>query len=146
MSLFLAFVLGAAAPSAEAERLGRELADAGTLAAVLPLIQAKETEELVAQSELTDAEKAALRVTAKQVYEAGRERLLSATGKAYAERLSVDDLRTLIAFERSDAAKRYRGAMPSAVGAAMEAAGPMDFKKDVRAAFCKDTGKLCDAN
>ena len=145
MSLFLALALAAAAPTPETEKLGRQLAETGTLAAMLPLIQAKETEELVAQSELSDAEKAALRVTAKRVFEAGRERLLSATGKAYAERLSVEDLRQLIAFEKSDAAKRYRGAMPAAIAAAMQAAGPMDFKKDVRAAFCKESGKLCDA-
>ena len=145
MSLFLALVLGAAAPTAEAKKLGRELAEAGTLAAMLPLIQAKETEELVAQSELSDADKAALRVTAKRVYEVGRDRLLSATGKAYAERLSVEDLRTLVTFEQSDAAKRYRGAMPGAIAAAMQGVGQMDFKKDVRAAFCKESGKLCDA-
>jgi hypothetical protein len=34
--------------------------------------------------------------------------------------------------------------MPGAIAAAMQAVGQMDFKKDVRAAFCKDTGKLCD--
>ena len=144
MSLFLALVLAAAAPTAEAEQLGSELAESGTLAAMLPLIQAKETEELLAQSDLSDADRAALRVTAKRVFEDGRKRLLAATGKAYAERLSVEDLRELVAFEKSDAAKRYRGAMPGAIAAAMQAVGQMDFKKDVRAAFCKDTGKLCD--
>ena len=146
MGLFIAFALAAAAPTVEAEQLGRQLAESGTLAAMLPLIQAKETEELLGQSELTDAEKAALRVTAKRVFEGGRERLMAATGKAYAERLSVKDLRRLVAFERSDAAKRYRGAMPGAISAAMQAVGQMDFKKDVRAAFCKESGKLCDGN
>ena len=100
---------------------------------------------MVAQSDLTDAEKSALRVTAKRVFEEGRERLMTATGKAYAERLSVEDLRALVAFEQSDAARRYRGAMPGAITAAMQAVGQMDFKKDVRAAFCKESGKLCDA-
>jgi hypothetical protein len=144
MSLFIALALAAAVPTAEAERLGRALAEGGTLAALLPLIQQKETEEMVGQSDLTDAEKAALRVTANRVFEEGRERLMAATGKAYAERLGVADLRALVTFEQSDAAKRYRRAMPGAIAAAMQAAGPMDFKKDVRAAFCKETGKLCD--
>ena len=146
MNLFLAVALASAAPTPEAQQLGRQLAEAGTLAALLPLIQAKETEELVAQSELTDAEKVALRTTARRVFEDGRERLMAATGKAYAERLSVEDLRTLVAFERSDSAKRYRDAMPDAIAATMRSIGQMDFKKDVRAAFCKETGKLCDGN
>jgi len=145
MSLFLALALAAAAPTPEAEKLGRTLAESGTLAALLPLIQQKETEEIVAQSDLSDAEKAAFRATAKRVFKEGRERLMAATGKAYAERLSVEDLRALVAFEQSDAAKRYRGAMPGAIVAAMRSVGQMDFKKDVRAAFCKETGKLCDA-
>jgi hypothetical protein len=143
MSLFLALAVAAAAPTPEAEKLGRLLAEAGTLAALLPLIQQKETEEMIAQSALTDAEKAAFRVTAKRVFDEGRERLMAATGKDYAERLSVEDLRSLVAFEQSEAAKRYRGAMPGAIAAAMQAVGQMDFKKDVRAAFCKETGKLC---
>ncbi|MFP5329816.1 MAG: hypothetical protein ACLGHC_06745, partial [Alphaproteobacteria bacterium] len=126
-------------------RLGRELAEAGTITALLPLIQQKETEELVAaHTELSEADKAALRATAKRVYETGRERLLSETGRAYAERLSITDLRRLVRFSRTSAAKRYRDATPAVIAATLQAVGTMDFKKDVRAAFCKETGKLCE--
>lgn len=144
MNLILALALAMATPSAEAQRLGRELAEAGTLAALLPLIQEKETEEIVsAHPELSDSDKAALRATAKRVYDLGRERLLSATGRAYAERLSIADLKRLVAFNRTGAARRYRQATPAVIAATMQSVGTMDFKKDVRAAFCTETGKLC---
>lgn len=147
MNLMIAVMLASATPTAEAERLGRELAEAGTLAALLPVIQAKETDELIAAHPgLSDSEKAALSVTAGRVYEQGRERLLAETGRAYAERLSIEDLKELVAFEKSAAAVRYRAAMPAAIAATIQAVGPMDFKKDVRAAFCKETGKLCETD
>jgi hypothetical protein len=136
--------LAAASPSPEALALGRQLAESGSLAALLPLIQAKETEELVAANpELSAPEKAQLRAVAARTFAAGRERLMAATANAYAERLSVEDLRALVAFEKSPAAGRYRAAMPAAIAATMQAVGPMDFKGDVLEAFCKETGKLC---
>jgi Uncharacterized protein conserved in bacteria (DUF2059) len=144
-----ALILAAAAaagpaPGAEAERLGRELAGQGTLAALLPLIAAKETEELVAaHPELGEAEKAALRDTARATFAAGESRLLAATGHSYAERLTVAQLRRLVAFNRTEAARRYRAAMPEAIAASMRALGPIDFKADALAAFCRGTGKLC---
>jgi len=133
-----------AAPGAEAERLGRELAGQGTLAALLPLMAAKETEELVAaHPDLSDADKAALRDSARATFAAGESRLMAATGHAYAERLTVAEMRRLVAFNRTAAARRYRAAMPQAIAATMQAIGPMDFKADALAAFCRRTGKLC---
>ena len=147
MSMILALALAAATPSAEALRLGRELAEAGTLAALLPLIQQKETEDMVAaHPELSEPDKETLRATANRIYETGRDKLLSATGRAYAERLITADLRRLVAFNRTGTAKRYREATPAVIAATMQAVGTMDFKKDVRAAFCKETGKLCGAD
>ena len=74
MNLMIAVMLASATPTAEAERLGRELAEAGTLAALLPVIQAKETDEVIAAHPgLSDSEKTALRVTAGRVYEQGRD-------------------------------------------------------------------------
>jgi len=147
MTTALALALaGAAAPGAEAERLGRALAGQGTLAALLPLVAAKETEELVAaHPELSEAEKAALRETARAAFAAGEAKLLAASGHAYAERLSVAELRALVAFNRTAAARRYRAAMPAAIAATLQAVGPMDFKGDTLAAFCRRTGKLCGA-
>src|SRR3954463_7670097 len=144
MILAFAFVLAASAPSAEAQRLGRQLAEGGTLAALLPMVAEKETSELAAaHPELSEADQAALRATARATYQAGRDRLMDATGRAYAERLSAADLRALVAFNRTGAAARYRAAMPGAIASAMQAVGEMDFKKDALAAFCRQTGKLC---
>jgi len=145
MFLIAAFALAAAAPSAEAERLGRELAEMGTLAALFPLAARKDTDELVASHpELSDRDKAALRLTGERTFEAGRAKLMAATGHAYAERLSVAELRALVAFNRTSAGRHYREAMPGAIVATMRAVGSMDFKKDALAAFCRETGKLCE--
>ena len=144
--VIVALMLAAAAPSPEALRLGRQLAESDALASLLPLISAKETEELVAaHSGLSAADQAALRATAKRVFEAGRDRLMAVTGRAYAERLSVPDLRRLVAFQKTGAARRYRAAAPLAIAATMQSARRMDFKGDVAAAFCRERGKLCAA-
>jgi hypothetical protein len=145
MIVLAALALAAAAPSAEAERLGVALAQSGTVAALLPLAARKDIEELVAaHAELSDSDKAALRRSAERTFAAGRAKLMAATGHAYAERLTVAELRTLVAFNRSPAAKHYREAMPEAIMAAMQTIGSMDFKKDSLAAFCRDTRKLCE--
>jgi hypothetical protein len=142
--MLIALALAAAAPSTEALALGRQIAEAGTLASLLPLMQARETEELVgAHPELSASEQAKLKETAERVYLAGRERLMAATARAYAERLSIRDLRAVVAFQKSSAARRYQRATPGAIAATMQAVGTMDFKADVLAAYCKDTGKLC---
>ena len=137
-------LLAAAQPSAEALRLGRQLAESGTLATVLPMIEQKETDELVAaHPELSADEKAALKATAKRTYEAGRERLMTAEAQAYAQRLGIADLRAAVAFQTGPAGRRYRAAMPAVIGDTMKLIGTMDFKGDVTAAYCKETGKLC---
>ena len=144
--MITALLIALAVPTAEAESLGRELAEGGTLAALLPLMKEKETADLVAEAkDLSDADKARLRATAGRIFDAGRDRLLSATGHAYAERLSIADLKALVDFHRSGAAKRAQAAMPQVIAATMQAVGPMDFKADVRKAFCGETGKLCPA-
>jgi hypothetical protein len=142
--MVIALLLAAAAPSAEAVALGRQIAEAGTLASFVELVQAKETDELVeAHPELSDPDKAKLRAMARNVYQAGRERLMQATARAYAERLSVADMRDVVAFQKSRAGQTYRGAIPAVIAATVESVGEMDFKGDVTKAYCKETGKLC---
>jgi len=142
--MVIALLLAAAAPSAEALALGRQIAEAGTMASFIELLQAKETDELVeAHPELADADKVKLRATAKIVYQSGRERLMQATARAYAERLSVADMRDVVAFQKSRAGQTYRGAIPAVIAATVESVGEMDFKGDVTKAYCKETGKLC---
>lgn len=147
MSLILALALFAAAdPTPEALTLGRRLAETGTLAALLPVIAAKETEELVGEHpEWSEADKAALRAVAAEQAAAGAERLMVATGKAYAEKLSVEDMRVLVAFNESAEAKRWQAATPGVIVAAMMSVRQLDFKGDTRKAFCAKTGKGCPA-
>ena len=143
--MVIALLLAAAAqPSAEALRLGWQLAETGTLATVLPLVQHKETEELVAaHPELSAAGKDLLRSTAQAVYRQGRDRLMQAEAVSYARTLSISDLRSAVAFQNGPSGKRYRAAIPQVIGDTMRQLGRMDFKGDVLAAYCKETGKLC---
>ena len=143
--MVIAFLLAAAAqPSVEALSLGRQLAETGTLAAVLPLVQEKETEELVAaHPELSAAGKDLLRATAQAVYRQGRDRLMQAEAESYARTLPISDLRAAVAFQNSPSGKRYRGAIPQVIADTMRQLGKMDFKGDVQAAYCRETGKLC---
>ena len=142
--MVIAILLAAAQPSAEALRLGEEIAAQGTLAALLPLKEQQDTAELLTEdTTLNAAEQAKVRAAVKQLYADAEKRLFAATGRAYAERLSLSDLRTVVAFYRSPAAKRFQSAVPAAIVATMKSVGEVDLKKDARTAICKDTGKLC---
>ena len=144
VTLLLLAAAAAAQPSPEALRLGRALAETGTLATLLPMIQNKEADELVASHpELDASEKARLRETAEQVYRGNRDRLMAAEGLSYAQRLSIADLRAAVAFQNSPAGKSYRAAVPGVIGDTVKLIGKMDYKADVLAAYCNATGKLC---
>ena len=144
MILLLALAAATAAPSPEALRLGRELAEAGTLAHLLPLMETAQTAELIGDNpDLKPADQAALKATAHQVFLAGRERLMQGEAASYATLLSIDDLRRVAAFERSPAGTRYRESIPKVITGTMATVGKMDFKADVRAAYRKQSGKLC---
>ena len=144
VTILLLAAAAAASPTAEAQRLGRELADHGTLAALLPLMKAKEVDELLAEhKELSAGDQTRLRRTADRVFDSGRDRLLAATGRAYAQKLTLSDLRRLVAFYRTSAAARFQAALPQVIVATMQSVGQMDFKADVIAAYCKESGKLC---
>ena len=131
-------------PSTEALRLGRQIAENGNLAAILPLVEEKEAGDLVAaHPELGAKSQAELRATAKRVYEADRTRLMKAEAESFARKLSMSDLRSLAAFARSSAARRLQSVMPQVVADTMQQIGQIDFKGDVLAAYCKETGKLC---
>ncbi|MEP7006871.1 MAG: YdeI/OmpD-associated family protein [Sphingomonas bacterium] len=70
-------------------------------------------------------------------------RLIAALGDTYAKRLSVADLRILVAQNENPATIRWRAAEPAAIEETMKALGPIDFKGDTAADFCRATGKLC---
>lgn len=140
----LVLAMTASAPSSDAQRLGRKLAEQGTLASLLPLLKAKETEELLKEDpSLSAAEQMKLRAIADRVFQTGYNRLMRATGDAYAQQLSVKDLRSLTHFYNSPIAARYRFATPNVIIATMKSVGEMDFKGDVRTAFCAEMKRLC---
>jgi hypothetical protein len=144
--MVIAFLLAAAAaqPSPEALQLGKELAAHGTLAALLPMIEAKEVGELVADHpQLNAVDQARLRATADKVFQGGRDRILTAEGTAYAQAMSVEDLKQVLAFYRSPAGGRFEAALPKVIGETAANMGKVDFKGDVLAAYCEQTGKLC---
>ena len=140
----IALMMVAANPTAEAVQLGRELAEAGVFAALLPAVKERETEELIAaHPKLSAPEKEALRASAYRTFDKGRERVMAGLATAYAERLTIEDLRALVAFDKSPVAQRYRLVAPEATLVTMKALGPMNFKDDAIANYCKETGKLC---
>ena len=142
--ILIALMMAAAEPSAEARALGRELAEKGTLAAMLPVLEKSETAQLVADHpELSAADKSALAATAHQIFVTNRDRLLAADARSYATRLSIEDLRALAAFSRTPASVHLHSAMPDIIVSTMTTIGAVDFKGDVVAAFCKQSGKLC---
>jgi hypothetical protein len=142
--MIAALLLQAAAPSPEAVALGTRLAATSGLGPLLPAITAKETEDLVADhKELTDAEKAELRATGKQVAEAAVARVNATLGQEYAARLTLDELKALVAFEESPVAAARRAAMPLALMNGLAKLGEIDFKGDTLKAFCAKTGKAC---
>jgi hypothetical protein len=146
MMLMLVMAMAMAQPSAEALKLGRVIAESGTLASLLPMIKADETAKILKEHpDLTAAEQAKLRETAERVFSVGTDKLFTATARAYAERVSIDDLRKAAAYYRSPAAQRLQAAQPQVIAASVGAMQGMDFKKDLLAAYCKETGKLCPA-
>jgi len=135
----------AAAPPVEAELLGRRLAAKSGIATIAPLMIEKDLTELAGEApDLSPAERARLLAIGRAEGQAGLGRLVAALGHAYAQRLSVADLRVLVAQSESPAAARRRAAEPEAIMATMRALGELDLKKNVAAAFCRETGKLCE--
>ena len=142
MSLLAAALLLQASP--EAIRLGEELSSYGTLATLAPIMTAKEAEDLVvAHPELSKAEQDNLRATAKNEAEQLRAKAIAVEGKVFAETLSIEDLRALTAFARTDTAKRQREAMPKIIVGTMKGLGNVDYKASVLTAYCRDYKKLC---
>lgn len=134
----------AQAPSVEAQALGEELARQGLLGTLLPIMAAKETEELVAKHpELSEADQATLRATAAETARTASARVIAAQGRIYAEQLTLEDLRTLTTQNRTPAATRFKAVQPAVIAGTAKAMEGVDFKKEVMGVFCKRTGKGC---
>ena len=107
-------------------------------------MQQKEIAELEASHpELSQSERVALRATARRVFRDDLATLIKSEAAAFASQLSISDMRSIADFETSAAGRRYRAATPAVVGIVMQSMSKIDYKKDVTAAFCAQTGKLC---
>jgi hypothetical protein len=147
MHALLLMLLQASGPaiSSEAELLGVRLARTSGLAAIAPALIEKDLAELAREdASLSAAERERLLSIGRTEARAGLEKVMQAMGSGYARRLSVEDLRILVAHGESPVAVRGRTAEPSVIAGAMGTLGEMDLKKNVAAAFCRDSGKLCD--
>jgi len=143
MLLILLQAASPASPDPRAVALGRQVAETGTLGSLLPMIEAKETDELVAAHPDLSAEQATLRRVAHRVARAGVERLFEAEARAYAGAMIEAELRAIVEWQTGSAAQALRRAQPAAIAAAVAAMAGADFKKDALAAFCRETGKEC---
>lgn len=125
--------------------LAMEVAQVSPLAIIGPLQTAAEVEDIIASNpDLTPEEQQRLREIGKaRAEELGRE-ALAAEAAALAEALSLEDLRAIAAYSRSDAAMRHREAMPQVAMQVMQGLQGLDYKAEVRTAFCAETGKLCE--
>ena len=133
-----------AAPPPEAAELGREVALNGVFANLFPMIGKKKIEELIASHpELTAADRDALRKVGDGWIVATLAAMSGVMGGEYARTMSVDDMKAMLAFARSDAGKHWQAAEPGAITAVMKQLDGVDFEGEVSAQFCRDTGKLC---
>lgn len=131
-------------PNAAALEQARIVAGNGTLATLGPLLIRADTESLIKDNPgLSPTEQARLRTTAKTIGDRLTARLLEAEAQAFAANLSAADLTAIATFARSPAATRQRAAMPKVIIGTMAAMQSVDFKSEVRKAYCSETGKLC---
>jgi hypothetical protein len=131
-------------PAAEQIALGRRMAAAGDFNAILGAMGAAEVERLARDTpDLSEAERARLREIGTATLAAGRARLLDTVGAIYARHFTAAELGEIVRFLEGPAGRAYTGALPRLlpeIGAAMQG---RDFAAEIRAAFCRETGKLC---
>lgn len=136
----------APAPTGERATLGRRLAELGEFNAVTGAMGRAEVEAMARETpDLSDAERVRLRAVGTEVLAAGRARVLAQVGDAYARQFTLPQLRAIVAFLASPAGRAYVGALPRLLPAIAAAMQGVDLRRDVRAAFCRETGKLCGA-
>lgn len=137
----------AAAPiTGERAALGRRLAELGEFNAITGAMGRAEVEAMARETpDLSDAERARLRAVGTRVLAAGRARVLAQVGDAYARAFTLAELRAIVRFLASPAGRAYVGALPRLLPAIAAAMQGVDLQRDVRAQFCRETGKLCGA-
>ena len=124
--------------------LAREIAARGMLATIGPMQTQAEIAAIIAEHpELTAEQQDRLRSVGFAEAEALGAKAVEAEAQALAATLTLDDLTAIAAFERSDAAANRRAALPTVMATVMASLGNADYKGAVKAAYCKETGLLC---
>ena len=131
-------------PGAGQAALGRRLAAAGDFNAIIGAMGAAEVERIARETpELSEAERARLREIGRATLAVARIRLLDTVGAIYARHFTAAQLRAIVAFLESPAGRAYTGALPALLPEIAAAMQGRDLAADIRAAFCRETGKLC---
>jgi hypothetical protein len=130
--------------SPERAALGRRLAELGEFNAITGAMGRAEVEAMARDTpDLSDAERARLRAVGTQVVATGRARLLAQVGDIYAHQFTLPELRAIVRFLASPAGRAYVSALPRLLPAIAAAMQGVDLHRDIRADFCRETGKLC---
>lgn len=147
IALLIAAAAAAAQPSPDAMDYARQVASHGVLVEIARLQTRSEVEGMIKDHpELTETERGRLRTLGQEKAQSLVDSAIEAEAKALATELSVDDLRALAAFATSPAAEHQRAALPKVMASTVGSLGKVDYAGGVRAAFCAETGKLCDKN
>lgn len=144
IGIFIAATLAATAPSHEAQRLGEQLAAQGSFGSILGAMGTQQTEELVKDiPDATPVEQERMRRLATARLAELRARTDAKVGAIYARHYKLSELRAIMRFYASPAGLALRRETIATLPEIAAALQGIDFKADVRAAFCKETGKLC---
>lgn len=138
-----------AVPAATAEDekllLATEIAAHSPLSVVGPLFTEAEVQQIAdAAPELTPDEREELmRIGRVRAAELGQQ-VLEAEATALAALLALEDLQAIAEFERSPAAAHRLDASPAVLATVFQQLIGVNYKAEVRQAFCQSTGKLCE--
>lgn len=134
------------APGAEARALGRRMAEAGDFNAIIGAMGAAEIERMARETTgLSDAERNSLRAIGGRVFAARRAAILDRVGEIYARQFTLPQLRRIVAFLEGPSGRSYTSAFPRIVPEIAAVLQGVDFGAEVRAAYCRDLGRLCEA-
>jgi hypothetical protein len=129
----------------EAEALGVRLARTTGILTVAPMLVEKDTIGLADEDKtLTPTERTRLLIIGREEGRTGLDRIAAALGHGYAKRLSLADLRVLVAQNESPAAVNFRASVPAVLSEAMAGVGSIDLKKATSERACREIGKFCN--
>jgi len=146
IALLWSAVAFAQQPDAEQLALGRRLAAAGEFNIITAAMGAAEVERLARETPgLSEAERGRLRAIGRATLDRGRARLLETVGAIYARHFTAAQLGEIVGFLEGPAGRAYTGALPRMLPEIAQTMQSVDLAAEIRAAYCRETGKLCAA-